>query len=60
MRTFLVQLGDRIVLACASDIPSPTVTAQIVMRQDVWSVVDSAPVAPGDTALVHNILIRRG
>ena len=30
------------------------------MDGETWSVVDSAPVAPGDTALVHNILIRKG
>lgn len=55
-----VQLGDRIVLVCASDIPSPAVTAKIVMGQNVWSVVDAVTVGPGDVDLVHKILIRRG
>ena len=46
-----VQLGDCIILA---------VPDQIIMDGETWSVVDSAPVAPGDALLVHNILIRRG
>ena len=46
-----IQLGDCIILA---------VPDQIIMDGETWGVVDSAPVAPGDTALVHNILIRRG
>ena len=55
-----IQLGDCIILAAASDLPVPAVPDQIIMDGETWSVVDSAPVAPGDTALVHNILIRRG
>ena len=55
-----VQLGDCIILAAASGLPVTAVPDQIIMDGETWSVVDSAPVAPGDTALVHNILIRRG
>lgn len=55
-----IQLGDCIILAAASGLPVPAVPDQIIMDGEIWSVVDSAPVAPGDTALVHNILIRRG
>ncbi|MFR4120583.1 MAG: DnaT-like ssDNA-binding protein [Bilophila wadsworthia] len=55
-----IQLGDCIILAAASGLPVPAVPDQIIMDGETWSVVDSAPVAPGDTALVHNILIRRG
>ena len=54
----LRELRDR--LAAASGLPVPAVPDQIIMDGETWSVVDSAPVAPGDTALVHNILIRRG
>ena len=55
-----IQLGDCIILAAASGLPVPAVPDQIIMDGETWGVVDSAPVAPGDTALVHNILIRRG
>ena len=55
-----IQLGDCIILATASGLPVPAVPDQIIMDGETWGVVDSAPVAPGDTALVHNILIRRG
>lgn len=55
-----VQLGDCIILAAASGLPVPAVPDQIIMDGETWSVVDSAPVAPGDALLVHNILIRRG
>lgn len=55
-----VQLGDCIVLAQGEDLPTPAITDQIVMDGDVWNVVKSVPVAPGDTVLVHKILIRRG
>ena len=55
-----VQLGDCIILAAASGLPVPAVPDQIIMDGETWSVVDSAPVAPGDALLIHNILIRRG
>ena len=55
-----IQLGDCIILAAASGLPVPAVPDQIIMDGETWSVVDSAPVAPGDALLVHNILIRRG
>ena len=42
------------------ELPVPAVPDQIIMDGETWSVVDSAPVAPGDALLVHNILIRRG
>ena len=48
-----IQLGDCIILAAASGLPVPAVPDQIIMDGETWSVVDSAPVAPGDTALVH-------
>lgn len=56
-----IQLGDCIILAAASGLPVPAVSDQIIMDgRNMERRGLPHPVAPGDTALVHNILIRRG
>lgn len=55
-----VQIGDCIVLAAAAGLPKPSISDQVLVNGEAWNVVDGVSVAPGDTALLLKILIRRG
>lgn len=55
-----VQIGDCLVLAAAAGLPKPSISDQVLVDGEAWNVVDYVSVAPGDTALLLKILIRRG
>lgn len=55
-----VQIGDCIVLAASTGLPTPSISDQVLVDGEAWNVVDGVSVAPGDTALLLKILIRRG